>query len=219
MEPEDNLDSNSFRNAMYTYGNTRSTRFPGKILSPCQEIYAFNSGDLVKLRTGTAAIKITDIRANPYRYPDIRGIYVNCKKIVEWKSSQYFEPYIEENKIERFEMKNKLFATRSEPVRYGKGVTEIETGKYLLEMSDTKNYEAFDMSAIKLVVPYSYSVIFNGMNGKEYQYRGKEGTVAVNDLLMDAKDFTIARVVAINTESEAATKEFNGVKLLTAPIV
>ena len=91
------------------------------------------------------------------------------------------------------------------------------TGKYVLKLNNG-DYKAYVPWELKRVMPFTFDVVFNGMSTKRYSYLGTAGAVAVGDILMEANDFTIARVVAVGTESDAATKTFSGVKLLTAPL-
>jgi hypothetical protein len=69
-------------------------------------------------------------------------------------------------------------------------------------------------------MPFTFSVQFNGTT-TEHSYLGKEGSVVVGDLLLKTdgtKGITIAKVTAVNTKSEKATKYFDGVKLATVPL-
>ena len=79
-------------------------------------------------------------------------------------------------------------------------------------MQDTGSYEAFTPDAIKRVMAFTFDVMFNGQS-KVYSYLGTEGEVAAGDLLL-TDDMSIARVMAVGTESETATKRFKGTKLV-----
>ena len=114
-------------------------------------------------------------------------------------------------------MKGKLFQTLDGSV-YGEGLVIDGDGKYVLKLNNG-DYKAFAADQLKRVMPFTFDVVFNGMSGKSYSYLGTAGSVAVGDILIEANDFTIARVVAVGTESDAATKTFKGVKLVTAPLV
>ena len=84
-------------------------------------------------------------------------------------------------------------------------------------MKDGSGVRSFSKKDVEVVMPFTYSVQFNGI-GTEYSYLGKEGTVAVGDLLLKTdgtKGITIAKVTAVNTKSEKATKYFEGVKIKT----
>lgn len=116
-------------------------------------------------------------------------------------------------------MKGKLFKVVKTEV-YGIGLAVDSTGKYVLEMKDGSGIVAYDKKEVELVMPFTFSVQFNGV-GTEYSYLGKEGSVKVGDLLLKTdgtKGITIAKVTAVNTRSDKATKYFDGVKIVTEPL-
>lgn len=116
-------------------------------------------------------------------------------------------------------MKGKLFKVVKTEV-YGIGLAVDSTGKYVLEMKDSSGIVAYDKKEVELVMPFTFSVQFNGV-GTEYSYLGKEGSVKVGDLLLKTdgtKGITIAKVTAVNTRSDKATKYFDGVKVVTEPL-
>jgi hypothetical protein len=103
--------------------------------------------------------------------------------------------------------------------RYGVFMAENSRGEAILEMKDTGQYEAFAYSAISKVMPYTFDVMFNG-KGTVYSYKGTAGSVAVGDLLLVKGDagLSVVEVVAVDTKSEKATKNFVGYKLHTSPL-
>jgi len=188
----------------------------------------FKIGDEVRLVNGFAKqIVKAIIRANGIRY--LKCSYPSYRKELEFRPETDFVHYVEtdlandiqelneiENKLEELPMKDKLYVTR-EGNRYGTGLAIDSDGKYVLKMQDNGAFEAFDESSIKRVMPYTFDVNFvtGDRTAATYSYRGKEGQVEVGDILILDTTFSIARVVAVNTENEAATKEFAGRKLKT----
>jgi hypothetical protein len=167
--------------------------------------------DIVRLKSGTSPIQITR-RTNDGK---VSGMYVKSGKPVPPRPSTDFEPYTNcKTKKEETDMTNKLYKTL-DGKRYGEYRAK-DGNNILLFMNDTNTYEAFDPSAIKRVMPFTYDIIFSG-NGTVYSYIGTDGEVAVGDLLL-GDSMTIAQVVAVNTESEKANKRFVGVKLVTTPL-
>ncbi len=180
----------------------------------------FKVGDIVKLRTGTSPQRVVQTTWNQQHLrTEIKCEYLTSNKNLDYRPETDYEFYTETSKEQPKEliMKNKLFQTLDGSV-YGEGLVIDGDGKYVLKLNNGE-YRAFAPAELKRVMPYTFDVIFNGMSGKRYSYLGTSGAVAVGDILMDSKDFTIARVVAVGTESEAATKTFEGVKLLTTPLV
>jgi hypothetical protein len=87
-------------------------------------------------------------------------------------------------------------------------------------MKDGSGVRSFAKKEVEVVMPFTFSVQFNGV-GTEYSYLGKEGTVKIGDLLLKqdgTKGITIAKVTAVNTKSDKATKYFDGVKIVTESI-
>jgi hypothetical protein len=180
----------------------------------------FTVGDTVKLKTGDAPQRVLEIRwCKVTRNYTVRCEYLKSRKQLSFRSASDYELYKPENKTEVTKedtMKGKLFQTLDGSV-YGEGLVIDGDGKYVLKLNNGE-YKAYASTELKRVMPFTFDVIFSGMNSKRYSYLGRVGSVEVGDVLMDSKDFTIARVVAVGTESDSATKAFEGVKLVTAPL-
>jgi hypothetical protein len=174
----------------------------------------FKPGDLVRLRTGTAPMKV--IKVSTY---NLICEYISSRKQLGYRDYNEFIAYEYKNVAKEFnestekkekQMTAKLYKTL-ENGRYGEYKAN-DGDKLLLLMQDTGSYEAFTADSIKRVMAFTFDVIFNGQ-GKVYSYLGTEGEVATGDLLL-TDDMSFARVVAVGTESEAATKRFKGTKLV-----
>lgn len=208
--------TNSFARAVY---NQPSRRY-GKTATIASTHSEFSVGQIVKLKTGTAPQRIVKIMwSDIYQRTQIKCEYLNSRKELDFRPETDYEIYIETRPDQPKEhpMKGKLFQTLDGSV-YGEGLVIDGDGKYVLKLNNG-DYKAFAADQLKRVMPFTFDVVFNGMSGKSYSYLGTAGSVAVGDILMEANDFTIARVVAVGTESDAATKTFKGVKLVTAPLV
>lgn len=177
----------------------------------------FKVGDLVCLKTGQAPQKVLEVKGHC-----IRCEYVSSRKQVGFRSASDFVPYEyyvpdEDENMKDYDMKDKLFKTL-DGKRFGTGLAIDSDGKYVLKMQDNGNFEAFSESELKRVMPYTFDIEFltgNTNRQNRYSYRGREGQVEVGNILLLNDSMSIARVVAVNTESESATKTFNGVKLVT----
>jgi uncharacterized protein YodC (DUF2158 family) len=184
------------------------------ILLPSRYDNPFKLGDIVRLKSGTAPMKVMRINSNT-----ILCEYVSSRKQLGYRPYQDFVAYEyksaakELNKLEKKEekqMTTKLYKT-VEGNRYGEYKAN-DGDKLLLLMQDTDSYEAFTAAQIKRVMAFTFDVMFNG-NSKVYSYLGTEGEVEVGDLLL-ADDMSFVRVMAVGTESETATKRFKGTKLV-----
>ena len=212
--------TNSFARAVY---NQPSRRY-GKTatMNPCSEIPAgmFEVGQLVKLKTGTAPQRVVKVLYSiTMQRVEIKCEYLNSRKELDFRPETDYEIYIETRPDQPKEhpMKGKLFQTLDGSV-YGEGLVIDGDGKYVLKLNNGE-YKAYLPGELKRVMPFTYDVVFNGMSGKSYSYLGTAGSVEVGDILIEANDFTIARVVAVGTESDNATKTFKGFKLVTAALV
>lgn len=216
MEEETEYEFGSFARAIVTYPRQCSKTD----YSMRGRRAMFSVGQLVKLKTGTAAQRVTEIQWNSkYQRIEIRCEYPSSRKMLDYRPETDYEIYIETRPEQPKEhpMKGKLFQTLDGSV-YGEGLVIDGDGKYVLKLNNG-DYKAFLPAELKRVMPFTFDVVFNGMSNKRYSYLGTAGAVAVGDILMEANDFTIARVVAVGTESDAATKTFAGVKLISTPLV
>ncbi len=169
-------------------------------------------GDLVRKKYGTKVIEVTEEYGSHFygRYVHSGAssgrLHVSVVVLVE----------DQETETKGYDkMKGKLYQTKDG--RFGIGLAVNSQGEYVLEMKGTGDLERFKKSELDVVMPFTFSVQFNGV-GTEYSYLGKAGTVAVGDLLLKTdgtKGITIAKVTAVNTKSEKATKYFDGVKIKT----
>lgn len=175
----------------------------------------FKRGDLVRLKTGTAPMKVMSVATTG----KIMCEYISSRKQLGFRHYKDFVAYEysaaakELNQLEKKEekqMTTKLYRT-VEGNRYGEYKAN-DGYKLLLLMQDTDSYEAFTAAQIKRVMAFTFDVMFNG-NSKVYSYLGTEGEVEVGDLLL-ADDMSFVRVMAVGTESETATKRFKGTKLV-----
>ncbi len=175
----------------------------------------FKEGDIVRLKNGTSPMRV--IKAQGHA---IHCEYLSSRKQLGFRTQDDFVLYhaiteketqeIKELSVKKeTEMTVKLYKT-VDGNRYGEYKAN-DGDKLLLLMQDSNTYEAFAADQIKRVMAFTFDVMFNGQ-GKVYSYLGTEGDVVVGDLLL-TDEMSIARVVAVGTESESATKRFKGVKL------
>lgn len=175
----------------------------------------FKTGDIVRKPNGTKHIKVEQAYGNC-----IYGRYLHSNTSTGRIDTRNLVKVNEETEQKgNGSMKGKLFKVKADDA-YGVGLAVDSTGQYVLEMKDGSGVRSFAKKDVEVVMPFTFSVQFNGV-GTEYSYLGKEGTVAVGDLLLKqdgTKGITIAKVTAVNTKSDKATKYFDGVKLATTPL-
>jgi hypothetical protein len=178
----------------------------------------FKIGDTVKLKTGNTNLVVKCIAG-----PNVRAVYKNGRE-QRWRCSSDYtlvKSAKASNKIKGKEMKTgKLYQTRETIPRFGTYLATNSQNKIVLEMKGSGVPELFDASEIEVVTPYTFDVQFNG-EGRSYAYLGHEGEVSVGDLLLKTdgtRGINIARVIAVDTKSEMATKYFDGVKIVTTAL-
>ena len=215
MEPDIELD-NSFAYAVKSYSyNVPSRRYEKAAMR--MDLCPVSIGDIVTLKTGQAPQRVLEVRRTEFDY-EIRCEYLNSRKQLGFRPVSDYE--INATKTETIKedpMKGKLFQTLDGSV-YGEGLVIDGDGKYVLKLNNGE-YKAYASTELKRVMPFTFDAVYSGMAGKRYSFLGKAGSVEVGDILMDAKDFTILRVVAVGTESDSATKVFEGVKLKVEALV
>lgn len=212
MEPE---DYNYLLSKGYQLDDCSTNTFVNALHDKKPNRNPFKRGDLVRLKSGTAPMKVMSVATTG----KIMCEYISSRKQLGFRDHIDFVTYEyrgaakELNKTvekEEKQMTAKLYKT-VENGRYGEYKAN-DGDKLLLLMQDTGSYEAFTADAIKRVMAFTFDVMFNGQ-GKVYSYLGTEGEVAAGDLLL-GDDMSFARVVAVGTESETATKRFKGTKLV-----
>lgn len=179
----------------------------------------FKIGDAVCLKNGAAKMLVLSVNGSHLvtQYASSRKI----NKSRHYKDFMFFVETTSNSTTDNSEQGNdtmqvKLYEVVGETKRYGVVLARDSDGKLVLKMHDTNQFEAFEESQLKRVMPYTFDVQFIGTgNVTVYSYRGKEGQVEVGDILLLDNTNTLARVVDVNTESEKATKAFEGVKLST----
>lgn len=109
-------------------------------------------------------------------------------------------------------MTNKLYQVIGTET-YGTYLAINSEGKYVLEMSGTKEVKAFSKTQVEEVLPWTFDVEFNDSRLQAYSYQGDKDSVKVGDLLFSKESDKFVFVVAVDTKSKKATKRFNGFKL------
>lgn len=180
-------------------------------------------GDVVKLRNGARLLTVA--YASPYGSTTrVTARYNhNGQSITRYESDFVLadeDSSREEKGLKK--MKGKLFQTNEDTPRFGVGLAIDSQGRYVLEMKNGEGIQTFDKKEIEAVMPFTFSVTYSDNRKTEVHYLGREGSVAVGDLLLrinGAKNnFSLAVVNRVNTKSDSAIKYFKGVKLNTEPL-
>ena len=109
----------------------------------------------------------------------------------------------------------KLYQTTEQNPRFGVMLATNSVGKLVLEMKGTGIIEAFEKSEVEEVKPYTVRIKFQDSQ-TEYEYLSRKGDVEKGDMILVDGSGHIAKVTAVDTKSDRATKELKGRKVLTA---
>lgn len=110
----------------------------------------------------------------------------------------------------------KLYQTKEETPRFGTLLATNSAGKYVIEMKGTGEVLTFDKSDVEEVKPYTVRIKFQD-SSNEYDYLSRKGDVEKGDMIIVDGNGHIAKVTAVDTKSDRATKELSGRKVVTTP--
>jgi hypothetical protein len=113
----------------------------------------------------------------------------------------------------------KLYQTKEATPRFGLLLATNSAGLFVLEMKGTNEVLTFAKGDVEEVKPYTVRVKFIDAlsNDKGYDFISRKGDVEVGDLLMLKGYSNMARVEAVDTKSDRATKDLVGRKVATVP--
>ena len=163
-------------------------------------------GDLVKRLRGFKPIKVTHV----YHNGTIDGQYVHSRERVSMYGSEYLpyntnqQPNQKENIMQLYEIKH------GEATTFGTKLAVNSEKKWVMEEKGTGAVFVVDPANVKKVMPYTVDIRFKG-EGAAYSYLADKGAFKKGEfyLVKEASEsFQIVQVVAVDTESEKATKEF-----------
>ena len=163
-------------------------------------------GDLVKKPRGFKPIVVMQVYANAA----IDGHYAHSKEGVYLYSNEYVpydtdqQPNQKENNMQLYEIKH------GEANTFGTKLAVNSEKKWVMEEKGTGAVFVVDPANVKKVMPYTVDIRFKG-EGQAYSYLADKGAFKKGEfyLVKDVSEsFQIVQVVAVDTESEKATKEF-----------
>lgn len=166
----------------------------------------FKEGDIVRLKAGNAAIRITYI-CGTY----ITGRYVKSDNEVYQRHQDYFVHYEGEATVTNT---NKLYVFKDNFNNavdlYGHYLATNSQGEWVMEVKGSGQIMAIAKDKVQEVLPYTISVKFVD-GGTTYSYLASKDQFPVGFYLVKAYShdgWQIAQVTAVDTKSNKATKEF-----------
>lgn len=191
-----------------------------RYVSPKKPKPTFKKGDIVKLKSGTHPILVTDVKLSELNYEYyLRVEYVSGVKQFSWRKQSDFEyhydnlPFNATDKHinEDDKMTNTLyqFKDANDNVLFGTYLATNSDGKWVMEDRSSKNIILVDKKDAEEVLPYTIAVRFFPNLDKDYAYLAEKGKFDVGFYLFKNQHGTnMVQVTALDTKSRAATVEF-----------
>jgi uncharacterized protein YodC (DUF2158 family) len=200
----DRIDCESWENSQYNYSNKKKKE--------PKQVCKFKVGDIVRLKNGTAEIRVTYI-SGTY----LSGEYVKSGTYVTHRHQEYFVHFTkDDNQKEKAMSTNTLYqftvnVNAFAPTQcFGTHIGTNSQGQWIMEVKGTGQIVAINKDDVEEVLPYSIGVRYSN-NGITYHYLADKDKFDVGFYLVkDASDsgWQIARVVEVDTKSKKATVEF-----------
>jgi hypothetical protein len=175
----------------------------------------FKPGDIVRLKTGTAPIRVTSCNT-----VNLNGEYLSGNHKVQYRSCYDFELHPDFNEKETNTMANAqtLYQfniaddqTFEPKQHFGHHIGTNSLGQWIMEIKGTGKVVAVDKSTVEEVLPYTVGVKFlGGGNSTVYSYFSEKGKFEPGFYLYNDRDgnAVIVQLVAVDTKSKSATEDF-----------
>jgi hypothetical protein len=124
-------------------------------------------------------------------------------------------PWQYQNKAKETTM-TKLYQTKEATPRFGTLLATNSAGLLVMEMKGTGEVLTFAKNDVEEVKPYTVRIKFQDSH-TEYEYLSRKGDVEKGDMVILNGNGHIAKVVAVDTKSDKATKDLVGRKVMTTP--
>lgn len=172
----------------------------------------FRIGDIVRLKTGTAPIEVTDATAHW-----ITGIYLKSKTEVYLRNSRDFVMY---DKINTTQGKNTMTLyqfTVDSDTKYGTYLATNSQGMFVMEEKGSGVIYTVNKDVVEEVMPYTIDVVFLNSTDTVYGYLAETNKYKVGDvyLLKTPLGHSLVTVVKVDTKSKKAIKDFNPISKIT----
>jgi hypothetical protein len=178
----------------------------------------FKKGDIVRLKTGTAPIRIEVVSGKYFT-----GEYVSSKTRLVARSIEDIVPHEEYNNVDTetetkgtnkmadnktlYAIKVDAFSTW-EAVVYAHYLATNSSGQWVMEEKGTGKIHTVDKKHVEEVLPYTIGIQFlnDGGIGKTYNYFSDKDKYSVGQTFLLGG--SLVTVVAVDTKSKLATKDF-----------
>jgi len=168
----------------------------------------FKVGDVVRLKTGTAPISVTDVTYIPaLNNYGLSGKYVNTSHTIMCRKDEDFEFYVEKEE----DKMNTLYQIKQDGKEvFGHYLATNSSGQWVMEVRGTGDVVTADKNSVDEVLPYTIGVKFP-TGSTVYNYFAEKDKFEKGFYLLRNPDLALVEVVALDTKSKLATKDFSPV--------
>jgi uncharacterized protein YodC (DUF2158 family) len=198
------IDCENWENSQYNYSNKKKKE--------PKQVRKFKVGDSVRLKNGTAEIRVTYI-SGTY----LSGEYVKSSTYVTYRHQDAFVHFTkDDNQKEKTMSTNTLYqftvnVNAFAPTQcFGTHIGTNSQGQWIMEVKGTGQIVAVDKKDVEEVLPYSLGVKFLNGNGTVYNYLADKDKYDLGFYLMKDKmgETVIVQVVSLDTKSKIAKVDF-----------
>lgn len=172
----------------------------------------FHIGDIVRLKTGTAPIEVTDATAHW-----ITGTYLKSKTEVYLRNTRDFVMYDKINTTQGKDTMTLYQFTVNNDTKYGTYLATNSQGMFVMEEKGSGVIYTVNKDVVEEVMPYTIDVVFLNSTDTVYGYLAETNKYKVGDvyLLKTLLGHSLVTVVKVDTKSKKATKDFNPISKIT----
>ena len=169
----------------------------------------FKKGDIVRLATASAPIRVMSVSKALGRLDYIYGEYVKSRKEIDGYSNHFvlYEEALQQKETQQKENTMTLYEVKAkgiDTVRYATYLATNGKGEWVMEEKGSGDIFTTAKEDAAEVMPYTFGMKFSG--GVIYHFLSKEGQVKVGDMLvrLDGSEYagSVGLVTAINTKSK-----------------
>lgn len=172
----------------------------------------FHIGDIVRLKTGTAPIEVTDATAHW-----ITGTYLKSKTEVYLRNTRDFVMYDKINTTQGKDTMTLYQFPVNNDTKYGTYLATNSQGMFVMEEKGSGVIYTVNKDVVEEVMPYTIDVVFLNSTDTVYGYLAETNKYKVGDvyLLKTPLGHSLVTVVKVDTKSKKATKDFNPISKIT----
>jgi hypothetical protein len=171
----------------------------------------FKVGDIVRLATGEAPIRIIHISKSG----TFDGEYVNTNHTVSRRPLTHIVQYNQTNNTQEENNMTKLYEVKESDtaVAFATKLAVNSSGLWVMEEKGTGRVFTADPSIVEEVMPYTIDVMYTGTPDKKYSYFAPKGAFEKGQVFL-MKNASMCMITGVDTKSTSGTKDFDPIIML-----